>query len=239
MLSYNDPNSHGLLYNIYCDRLLNLGFVPQAVYDMQSTFYRSVQLEFGVALDTRHTWTKSDWEMFAAAVADQETKTMFISKVRKWIDATTTDRAMTDLYDASTGRYPEGGPTFVARPVMGGLFALLALPKTNTTTTTTTTTGSTPGPDSSRPACPSCKEQTSGALERANFGRTGLWRLDGGRRRGSTGRTGSISSGCSWRLRRSPNSEGFQRAWPQLWGAWSNASFPSLFATIIHWLQAR
>ncbi|KAL8358009.1 hypothetical protein RB601_009440 [Gaeumannomyces tritici] len=230
-LSYNQPDSHGLLYNIYSDRLLNLGFVPQSVYDMQSTFYRSVELEFGVALDTRHTWTKSDWQMFAAAVADNETKTMFVSKLRKWIDATTSDRAMTDLYDASTGGYPGGGPTFVARPVMGGLFALLALPKT-------TESGPTPGSDTRRPICPSCKEQESGALERANFGRTGLWRLDG-RGRGGTRRAGSISSWCGRRLGLLQGGEAFQRAWPELGGAWSIASFPPLFAAIVHWLRAR
>ncbi|KAK0614984.1 hypothetical protein B0T17DRAFT_563197 [Bombardia bombarda] len=128
-LSYGDNSSHGLLYNIYADKLLGLDFIPQSVYDMQSEFYSTIALEYAVPLDTRHTWTKSDWEMFAAAVASNETKTMFISKLAKWIGSTSTNRAMTDLFDAATGGYPAGGPTFVARPVMGGMFALLALPK--------------------------------------------------------------------------------------------------------------
>ncbi|KAL2129393.1 hypothetical protein VTI74DRAFT_7851 [Chaetomium olivicolor] len=126
-LSYGDNDSHGLLYNIYADRLLSLRFIPQSIYDMQSAFYPTVASEFGVPLDTRHSWTKSDWEMFAAAVASKETKDMFVSKLAKWVGSTTTDRAMTDLYDAVTGGYPANGPVFVARPVMGGLFALLAL----------------------------------------------------------------------------------------------------------------
>ncbi len=37
-LAYNVPDSHGLLYNLYADRLLSLGLVPPAVYDMQSAF---------------------------------------------------------------------------------------------------------------------------------------------------------------------------------------------------------
>jgi hypothetical protein len=96
---------------------------------MQSAFYPTVALTYGVPLDTRHTWTKNDWEMFVAAIASDSTRDMFISLLTKWIGATTTDRGMTDLYDAGTGGYPSGGPTFVARPVGGGFFALLALPK--------------------------------------------------------------------------------------------------------------
>ena len=48
----------GLLYNLYGDRELNLGLVPQSVYDMQSAFYPTVELEYGVPLDTRHNYTK-------------------------------------------------------------------------------------------------------------------------------------------------------------------------------------
>jgi hypothetical protein len=95
---------------------------------MQSDFYRTVANEYAVPLDTRHTWTKSDWEMFAAAVASPETRDMFISKLARWVGMTSTDRAMTDLFDSVTGGYPADGPTFVARPVMGAMFALLALP---------------------------------------------------------------------------------------------------------------
>ena len=127
-LSYGQDDTHGLLYNLYADKLLGLKFVDSEIYDMQSTFYPTVALEYGVPLDTRHTWTKSDWEMFAAAIASEETRDMFIQKTVKWISETTTDRAMTDLFDAGNGGYPAGGPTFVARPVMGGSFALLALP---------------------------------------------------------------------------------------------------------------
>ncbi|KAK3937404.1 hypothetical protein QBC46DRAFT_416269 [Diplogelasinospora grovesii] len=128
-LSYGDNSSHGLLYNIYADKLLGLHFIDQSIYDMQSAFYPTVALQYAVPLDTRHTWTKSDWEMFAAAVSSPSTRDMFIGKLAGWINNTSTNRAMTDLFDAATGGYPANGPTFVARPVMGGTFALLALPR--------------------------------------------------------------------------------------------------------------
>lgn len=106
---------------------------------MQSSFYPSVERNYGVPLDTRHGYTKGwysslpantadvvgDWECFVAAIASTETRDMFFKDLAVWINETPTNQAMTDLYDTMTGDYP--GITFVARPVMGGAFALLLL----------------------------------------------------------------------------------------------------------------
>lgn len=115
----------GLLYNLYADALLSLDFVPSSVYEMQSTFYPTVAAEYGVPLDTRHTYTKTDWEMWAAAIATPSTRKMLHEKIARWINETHTYRAMTDLYDTINGSYPS--IQFIARPVLGGSFALLAL----------------------------------------------------------------------------------------------------------------
>ncbi|EKG11503.1 Six-hairpin glycosidase-like protein [Macrophomina phaseolina MS6] len=125
-LAYGDADSHGLLYNLFADRELSLDLVPQEIYDQQSAFYPTVESRFGVPLDTRNTYTKTDWEMFVAAIASTETRDMFHSDIADWISQTPTNRAFTDLYETETGDYPSG-ITFVARPVMGGTFALLLL----------------------------------------------------------------------------------------------------------------
>ncbi|KAJ5248318.1 hypothetical protein N7497_008379 [Penicillium chrysogenum] len=120
-LSYGDTASHGLLYNLFADAQLGLNLVPQSVYQMQSDFYPTVANKYGVPLDTRHTYTKGDWECFAAAVSSVDTRAMFINDLATWINETPTNRALTDLYDTISGDYPQN--TFVARPVMGGCFA--------------------------------------------------------------------------------------------------------------------
>lgn len=61
-LNYNNASSYVLLYNLFGDAELGLELVPQAVYDMQSNFYPTVFNEYGVPLDTRHTYTKSTFE---------------------------------------------------------------------------------------------------------------------------------------------------------------------------------
>ncbi|OAA56899.1 glutaminase GtaA [Cordyceps fumosorosea ARSEF 2679] len=125
-LAYDDMDSYGLLYNLWGDKVLRLGFVPEEVYAMQSAWYPRVANEYGMVLDTRGTLTKTDWEIFAASTAEEATKMEFVRLIAKWINETKTWRALTDLYDTKDGGYPRG-IEFTARPVVGGLFAILAL----------------------------------------------------------------------------------------------------------------
>lgn len=94
---------------------------------MQSDFYPTVALEYGVPLDTRHNYTKGDWELFVAAIAEQDTQELFTRDIANWINTTPTSQALTDLYDTISGDFPD--TKFVARPVVGGFFSLLALPE--------------------------------------------------------------------------------------------------------------
>ncbi|KAG9699873.1 DUF1793-domain-containing protein, partial [Aureobasidium melanogenum] len=123
-LAYNMPNTHGLLYNLYADTWVGTNLVPRSVYKMQSAFYPSIAMQYGVPLDTRHTYTKLDWEMFVAAIASTSTKQLFISKIASWIGKTPTNRPLTDLYETESGDYP-AGLNFAARPVLGAVFAPL------------------------------------------------------------------------------------------------------------------
>jgi hypothetical protein len=63
-LAYNDDYSHGLLYNLYADKLLGLNLVPQSIYDMQSKFYATVSQTYGVPLDTRDMCTKCTCHLY-------------------------------------------------------------------------------------------------------------------------------------------------------------------------------
>ncbi|KAJ4290334.1 hypothetical protein N0V90_010550 [Kalmusia sp. IMI 367209] len=127
ILNYNNASTHGLLYNLYNDKYVGTNLVPQRIYDYQSAFYPSVAETYGVPLDTRNTYyTKSDWEIFCAAIASEETRDLFISKIAKWVSDTPISKPFTDLYQTNDGSYPPG-LEFKARPVIGGMFALLVL----------------------------------------------------------------------------------------------------------------
>jgi len=102
------------------------GFVPKHVYQLQSDWYYAVRQKYGLPLDSRHLYTKTDWEFFAMAVAAPKVRAEILQSVAKWINETVTDRPFTDLHQTEgRGEFP--GPNFFARPVVGGHFAFLTL----------------------------------------------------------------------------------------------------------------
>ncbi|KAL9610023.1 MAG: hypothetical protein Q9167_005237 [Letrouitia subvulpina] len=103
------------------------GFVSRNVYKIQSSWYHAVRQTYGLPLDSRHLYAKSDWEFFAAAVTSKSTRSEILQSVAKWVNETDTDRPFTDLYETESGGWP--GAHFMARPVIGGHFAFLTLDK--------------------------------------------------------------------------------------------------------------
>lgn len=127
LLSYQWRSSWGLLYNTYMDRLLGLDFIKPELYRMQSDWYARQSQIYGVPLDSRQLYTKSDWEMWTAATCTPETRRLFVNALAYWINSTSTEFPLADLYDTTgTGGYP-ADLVFRARPVVGGHFSLLAL----------------------------------------------------------------------------------------------------------------
>lgn len=123
-LSYNNPATWGLSYNMYADKLLKTNVFPAATFDMQTAWYPTVAQSFGVPLDTRHTYTKSDWQIWTAAfMANTAARDLFISSVRKYAADGANNAPLSDWYETTNG-VDEG---FRARPVVGGHLALLAL----------------------------------------------------------------------------------------------------------------
>ena len=66
------------------------GFVPNRIYKMQSDWYHYVMQTYGLPLDNRHLYTKSDWQFFAAAVTSSSTRGEILESVAKWVNETGT-----------------------------------------------------------------------------------------------------------------------------------------------------
>ncbi|KAJ5760913.1 hypothetical protein N7520_008069 [Penicillium odoratum] len=137
-LAYDWYGSWTTIYNLYADAQLcfhldgtnatseSLGFVPRHIYQKQSVWYHYVRQKYGLPLDSRHLYTKTDWEFFSMAVASKPVRSEILESVARWVNETVTDRPFTDLHQTEgDGNFP--GPNFFARPVIGGHFAFLAL----------------------------------------------------------------------------------------------------------------
>lgn len=76
-----------------------------------------MQQPFGIPLDTRHTYTKTDWEIWTAAiVSDTAVRNFLITSVKRWASEGFNSFAFGDWYETTNGA-PQG---FRARPVVGG-----------------------------------------------------------------------------------------------------------------------
>jgi hypothetical protein len=114
----------GTLYNAYADRLLGTKLIPRTIQAEQAAWYSSMVGPFGLPLQTPHRYAKTDWEMFTAAwLSDYPIKNDLIQRVYAYANTTPSRVPFSDLYNTVTGNQVK----FQARPVQGGIFALLAL----------------------------------------------------------------------------------------------------------------
>ena len=67
-------------------------FIPDHLYQMQSRWYTTAMQKYGLPLDSRHLYAKSDWEFQAAAVASPDTRKQILERVANWLNETATDR---------------------------------------------------------------------------------------------------------------------------------------------------
>jgi hypothetical protein len=124
VLKYDAPGTWSLKYNAFYDAVLGMKLVPQSVIDMEKAWYDSVAAPFGIPLDPRHTFTRVDWELWTAAVVGPgSVRDKLIDGVYTFATESSTRCAFTDWYDAATALRMD----FEARPVIGGMFSLLAL----------------------------------------------------------------------------------------------------------------
>lgn len=102
-------------------------FIPSAIYANQSILYDLSMQKYGLPLDSRHLYSKSDWMMQVAAISSPKIKQTLIGKLAFWLNETSSDLPFTDLFDTEGDGGFGAGNRFTARPVVGSHFSLLAL----------------------------------------------------------------------------------------------------------------
>ncbi len=106
-------------YNLVWDRLLDLNIFPPEVARAELSFYKTKMNPYGLPLDSRKSYTKLDWELWTATMAENDEDFRKITDAcAKWARETHSRVPMTDWYETDSGK--QSG--FQARSVVGGLF---------------------------------------------------------------------------------------------------------------------
>jgi hypothetical protein len=121
-LTFDRPDSWSQKYNLVWDEILDLNLFPENVRQKEINYYRTVQNKYGLPLDNRSTYTKLDWILWTATMANNQNDFQaLVSPVYRFLSETPDKSPMTDWYHTHDAKKVG----FTARPVVGGVFLKL------------------------------------------------------------------------------------------------------------------
>lgn len=125
-LAFDRADTWSQKYNMIWDKLWGTNLFPNGAMERDVQYYLKQQNAFGLPLDCRKDYTKSDWIMWTAGMAKDKSDFLeFVAPLYKYMDETESRVPTSDWYDTKTGLMVG----FKARSVIGGYWMRVLVEK--------------------------------------------------------------------------------------------------------------
>jgi hypothetical protein len=121
-LVFDREDGWSLKYNLVWDRLFGSALFDEAVFQKEIRWYIKTQNAYGIPLDSRKDYTKSDWILWTVAFTDKkDEREALVAPLAAFLKDSLSRVPFSDWYDTLTAKQTG----FQNRTVQGGLFILL------------------------------------------------------------------------------------------------------------------
>ena len=125
-LAFDQPNTYSMKYNMVWDKVWNSGLFTDKFRNFEVADNKKYFNKYGMPLDCRADYTKSDWLVWVASMASEKSDfEEYFAPLWDAYNESPSRVPLTDWYDTVSGRVVE----FRHRTVQGGLFMRMLMEK--------------------------------------------------------------------------------------------------------------